>query len=263
MTVRLKSVLRDLKLINELSKKELKSKYYGSILGLLWAFIQPVIMISILWFVFQVGFRSVPVDNIPFILWLVAGMVPWLFVSDVLSNGVSAVTENSFLVKKVVFKTELLPLVRTFTAFKIHLIFVGIMFLIYVIYDFPLTIYNLQILYYIICAAIFSVGITYITASLNVFLKDIGQIVAMLTQFGFWITPIFWTLKMLPEKYHFIVKLNPVFYIVEGYRKSLYTHELIIDYPNLTIYFWCASLVLLGVGLFLFKKLKPHFADVL
>ncbi|TXK76917.1 ABC transporter permease [Paenibacillus sp. N3.4] len=254
---------RSFKMSNELSKRELQMKYYGSFFGVIWAFIHPVIIISILWFVFQVGFKSVPVGNVPFILWLVAGMVPWLFISDVLSNGVSAITENSFLVKKVVFKTELLPIVRIITALKIHLFFIVILFIIYFVYGYEFHLHNVLILYYMICSIVFLVGINLLTSSLNVFFKDTGQIIAIITQFGFWVTPIFWMLKTVPERYHFLIKLNPLYYIVEGYRSALFTNEKIFDHPNLTIYFWLISIVLISSGWILFKKLKPHFADVL
>jgi teichoic acid transport system permease protein len=259
----LDKIYRSTRLVNDLSKKDLQLKYYGSFLGVSWAFIHPVIMITILWFVFQVGFKSIPVNNVPFIVWLVAGMVPWFYISEIMSSGTSAVTENTYLVKKIVFKTELLPLVKILTALKIHLFFIVMMLIIYLIYGYSFNLYNIQLLYYVCCSIVLSASIVYITASLNVFFKDTSQLMVMLTQFGFWITPIFWSLSLIPEKYELLIKINPVYYIVEGYRTSLFTHEVILDHPNLMLYFWIVNLLMLTVGLLLFKKLKPHFADVL
>ncbi|EJW18357.1 ABC-type polysaccharide/polyol phosphate export system, permease component [Paenibacillus alvei DSM 29] len=93
-------VFKNYKLILELSKKDIKSKYLGSFMGVLWAFVHPLISILVYWTVFQVGFKTVPVDNIPFVLWLLSGMVPWLFISESWANATNSITENSFLVKK-------------------------------------------------------------------------------------------------------------------------------------------------------------------
>lgn len=250
-------------LANELSKKEFHMKYKGSLLGVFWAFIQPVITISILWFVFSVGFKSVPVDNVPFILWLITGIIPWFFISEVLSNGASSVSENAFLVKKVVFKIEILPIVKVISALKIHLFFIAVLIIIYIYYGYSLNVYNFQLLYYLFSAIVLTIGVNFLTSALNVFFKDIGQVVAMIVQFGFWVTPIFWMVAMVPDSYHFLIKLNPVYYIVEGYRLSMFSQELVSDHPYLTIYFWIFSLILLVVSYTLFKKLKPHFADVI
>ena len=99
-------VFHSRELLWELTKKDFQLRYLGSYLGILWAFIQPVVTVLIFWFVFEVGFRSRPIDNFPFILWMVAGMFPWFFVADSLNSATASVTENGFLVKKVVFSGE-------------------------------------------------------------------------------------------------------------------------------------------------------------
>src|SRR5262245_1499296 len=90
-------------IILELTKQDFRVKYLGSYLGMLWAFVQPTVYICILWFVFQLGFRSSPVAGVPFILWLMAGIVPWFFFNDALTGGTNSVLDNSFLVKKMTF----------------------------------------------------------------------------------------------------------------------------------------------------------------
>ena len=90
-------------LLWDLTKKDLKQRYLGSYLGILWAFIQPTISVLIFWFVFQVGFKAMPIDNFPFVLWLVCGMFPWFYFSDGLVGATNSIAANSFLVKKVVF----------------------------------------------------------------------------------------------------------------------------------------------------------------
>ena len=106
-------------------------------------------------------------------------------------------------------------------------------------------------------------GISYITSSVVVFFRDMGQLVAMLLQIAFWATPIFWSVDMFPAKYHILFKLNPLYYLVEGYRDSMINHVWFWDKPLLTLYFWTIALGLLALGFSTFRKLKSHFADVL
>ncbi|GLI09877.1 transport permease protein [Paenibacillus tyrfis] len=252
-----------LSLIYDLSKKDFQNKYLGSYLGVIWAFVHPSILILIFWFVFQVGFKSMPVDNFPFVLWLIAGIIPWFFFSDAFPNATNSVVESSYLVKKVVFKIELLPLVKLTTSLKIHLFFIFVTFLMFQIYGYGLSIYNFQIIYYLLAMIILTVGLSYLTSALLVFLKDTSQIVAMMMQFGFWITPIFWSLKTVPDNFVFIFKLNPLFYIVNGYRESFIYHTWFWEHPWQTLYFWTGALLFLFLGRLIFKKLKPHFSDVL
>lgn len=92
--------MSNIRLLIDLTLKDFKKKYVGSYLGILWAFVTPIITIGVFWFVFEVGFKSAPVDNFPFILWLSCGMIPWFFITDVLNNGTNSVIENDYLVKK-------------------------------------------------------------------------------------------------------------------------------------------------------------------
>lgn len=256
-------IFKSRRLIFELAKKDLKNRYLGSYLGIIWAFIQPMVTIFIFWFVFQVGFRSAPVDNFPYVLWLVCGMVPWFFFSEGLQGATSSITDNSYLVKKVVFRVSSLPIIRIFSALFIHVFFIVVIFAMFFIYGYKPSIYNLQVIYYLIATISLLLGLCWITSALVVFIRDLGNIIAILIQFGFWLTPIFWSFKIMPEKYHFILKLNPIYYIVEGYRDTFINHIWFWQHYNITISFWLITLTLLFIGVFLFKRLQPHFADVL
>ena len=251
------------KLLWEMTKKDFQVRYLGSYLGILWAFIQPVVTVLIFWFVFEVGFKSRPVDSFPFILWLVTGMIPWFYISDCVGSATGAITENSYLVKKVVFRVSVLPIIKLISALIIHLFFVGILILMFAVYGFWPTLYTLQVVYYIFAVSCLLLGIAWITAALSLFLKDTGQIVAMLLQFGFWGTPIFWTTKMIPAEYGVILRLNPAYYIVEGYRNCFIYHKWFWQDLHLTIYYWIFTGTVMVCGALIFKKLRPHFADVL
>jgi len=251
------------RLLYSLTKNDFRQKYLGSYLGIAWAFIQPVITVLIFWFVFQVGFKSQPINDVPFILWLIAGMFPWFFFADAISNATNAVMENSYLVKKIVFKVSILPLIKIFSALVVHLFFIIFMYLLYMVYGYSFDLHWLQVFYYLGAMMVLILGISYITSAVVIFFKDVGQLVAMLLQFGFWLTPIFWSIGTIPEKYHFWIKLNPLVYIIEGYRDSMITHIWFWEKPMMGFYFWAVALIMIAVGFNTFKKLKPHFADVL
>ena len=259
----LRDILKNKKLLVDLAKNDFKSRYMGNYLGILWAFVQPMVMIGIFWFVFQVGFKSMPVDNFPFILWLMAGMIPWFFFAESLQTGTQSILSNSFLVKKIVFRVSLLPIVQIISALTIHIFFIGVMFGMFLFYGYSPTIYWLQIPYYMFCTIILVLGISWMTSSIVVFFRDLGQIVGMVVQFGFWLTPIFWSMKILPERFHDIIQYNPAYYIVQGYRDSLIYNTWFWEKIDLSIQYWIITLLFFFGGAVVFRKLRPHFADVL
>ncbi|WP_178382305.1 ABC transporter permease, partial [Paenibacillus sp. P3E] len=106
-------------------------------------------------------------------------------------------------------------------------------------------------------------GISWITSSVVLFFKDTAQLVIMFVQFGFWLTPIFYSINTIPERYRFLLKINPMYYITDGYRRIFIYHQWFWQDMKLTIYFWIVTLILLFTGYFLYRKLKPHFADVI
>lgn len=246
-----------------LVKNELRERYLGNVLGISWAFIQPIVTIAILWFVFQVGFKSKPVGDFPFILWLGAGMFPWFFISEAILTSSGSVISNVFLVKKIVFRVNLLPIISIATSLVIHVFFIFVMFIMFLYYGYEPNIYWVQIIYYLFASVLLLVGMGWFISSIVVFFKDVGQLVSVIVQLGFWITPIFWSINIIPIKYHWILKLNPITYIIDGYRNSMIDHMWFWQEPKYTIYFWIVTLLFLFVGYKTFNKLKPHYADVL
>jgi lipopolysaccharide transport system permease protein/teichoic acid transport system permease protein len=259
----IKNIAEQKRLLWSLTKKDFKEKYLGSYLGILWAFIQPMITVLIFWFVFEIGFKAMPVDNFPFILWLVCGMFPWFFFAEAISNATGSITDNSYLVKKVVFKVSLLPMVKIISTLLVHLFFIVITVIMFAIYGYMPSLYNLQVIYYLFALCCLVFGLSLITSTLIIFLKDVGQLVGMCIQFGFWGTPIFWNIAMIPEKYQWLIKCNPMYYIVNGYRDSFIAHEWFWEKGMTTLGFWLVTAAVMLLGVYLFKKLRPHFADVL
>ena len=250
------------RLLIDLAKNDFKMRYLGNTLGILWAFLQPTAMILLFWFVFSVGFKSQPMEGVPFILWLLAGLVPWFFFSESLQSATTSILDNSFLVKKVVFRVALLPIVKLMSALAIHLFFILFTLGIFIYHGYYPSIYWLQIGYYLFATVVLVLGLSWITSSVVIFFRDLGQIVTMVLQFGFWITPVIWSVSIMPKEYIGLIQLNPVYYLVQGYRESLIEQRWFWE-NDLTLYFWLVALLILSIGAFIFKKLRPHFADVL
>jgi teichoic acid transport system permease protein len=256
-------IYQNRKLIFYLSKNDFKTKFAGSYFGIFWAFVQPVITIVLYWFVFQVGLRSSSMNEVPFVLWLIAGLVPWFYYSDVISSVTNCFLEYSYLVKKVVFNISILPVVKIISALFIHLFFIFFTVLVYTANGYMPSIYTIQLLYYTLCMIALVLSLSYITSSLVLFFRDLGQIINIYLQIAMWMTPIMWNYSMLPDKYLWIFKLNPMYYIVEGYRDSLINNVWFFDKLNYTIYFWGFAFGLFVIGTTIFKRLRPHFSDVI
>lgn len=259
----LKDLYNNRNIIYRMSLNDFKAKYSNSFLGILWAYIQPMLTIIVFWIVFQLGFKNPPIEGIPYITWFVPGYVPWLFFSDILIGSTNCLQEYSYLVKKVKFKVSILPIVKIISALYIHIFFIIFIFLINSVYGNNLTIYSIQSLYYTAALIIFGLGLGSLLSSLTVFFKDIAQIVNIILQIGFWISPILWNVDQMQKPILTFLKINPLYYIINGYRESFINSVGFWEHPYLTLYFWSITLVILIIGMFVFKKTRPFFADEL
>jgi len=252
-------------LIWKLSLNDFKSKYSGNYLGIFWAFVQPIVTVVVYWFVFAVmrGDWGLDGNGYPFVLWLIAGIVPWFFFSDALSQGTSALLSYEYLVKKVVFKISILPIIKVISAMFIHLFFVMFSLVLLACYGYLPDIYTIQIVYFTFCMFCLTLAMSYVTCSIVVFFRDLGQIISIALQVGIWITPIMWNIEILPRYLQVVFKLNPVFYIVDGYRMALLDKMWFWEHFYSTAYFWIFTVVCFLLGALIFKRLKVHFADVL
>jgi lipopolysaccharide transport system permease protein/teichoic acid transport system permease protein len=246
-----------------MAKRQLAAQYVGSLLGFLWTFINPMVLIGVFWFVFSVGFKAQPVQNVPFVVWLTAGMAVWNLFADIVNRAPDSVISNANLIKKTIFPSQILPFVSIISSLITHIIFLLLLCILMLSYKMTFSWYFFQSLYYLMCMIILSLGLSWAAAALNVFVRDVGKIVAVVLQVGFWATPIFWHIDMMPSAYHSVLKLNPMFYIVQGYRDSFIDFVPFWEHGLLTVYFWCVALFIFMMGAFIFKELKPQFADVL
>lgn len=259
----LRDLVNNRKTIVQMVKMDFKNQYLGSFLGLFWAFFQPAVYIFVLWFIFALGFRKGRSGEFPFVLYLISGMVVWSYFSASLSAGARSILDSSYLVKKMVFRISMLPVVKILSGLMVHLIFIGLLMIVYFSHGYSVHMYMFQIFYYLFATIILLMGLSWISSALNVFIKDISQFIGIIVRIGFFFTPIFWEISMFPPKYQFILKLNPVYYLLNGYRDSLFYKVWFWEHYQLTLYFWALTLVIFTTGVLVFTRLRPHFADVM
>ena len=253
-------------LVWKLGKNDFKTKYAGSYFGILWAFVQPMVTILIYIFIFQFGFRVMDTPNgYPYALWLIAGIIPWFFFSEGVINATNCLLEYSYLVKKVVFKISVLPLVKILSALFVHLFFIVFSVVVYFLMGKTPIIQMIQLGYYTICAICLITALAYFTCSIVPFFRDFGTIINILMQVGMWACPIMWDMSTfhMPEKIAFLLKLNPMFYVVQVYRDSFMDGIWFWERPGMTLYFWVITVLLGIVGFTVFRRLRVHFSDVL
>ena len=260
-------IYQNRKLAMTLAKNDFKTKYAGSYLGIIWAFIQPVVTILVYWYVFSVGLKAGNVGDFPYVLFIVVGIIPWFFFADALNGGTNALTDYNYLVKKVVFNIDILPFVKVISAFIVHLFFMGFTIVLCTCLGYPPTFYALQLPYYIICNIVFVLGLSYLSSAIVVFFKDLGQFINIFVlQVGVWLTPIMWNADAILSPFALkMFKLNPMYYVVCGFRDSLLYKKWIWQGDTLlwTFYFWIITVLVFGLGTKIFRRLKMHFADVL
>lgn len=257
------SIYENRRVLVNLIRSDFKNRYLGNHLGIIWAFIQPLVMVVVYWFVFTHGFRSAAVENVPFLLWLLAGMVPWFLLSDAILSSGGAIMSQSFLVKKIVFEVKLLPIVKIGSALLANIAFWIIMLVVCLCFGYYPELIWLQLIYYMICILALSLGFGLLISAITPFMPDMAQIVNIFIQVMFWATPIFWNKSLLHGHLVLIYKLSPFAYIVDGFRDTLVDHASIFIHYNLMIWFWSFTLVLFVLGNVVFNRLRPHFADVL
>jgi teichoic acid transport system permease protein len=173
--------------------------------------------------------------------------------------------EYNYLVKKVVFPINVLPVVKAISSLFVHGFFVLFTLVVYLLYGFGVTPYILQVLYYSIAMMVLVTGLIYLTSALCVFFKDMAQLINIILQVGIWATPIMWNFDgmVLPTWLSYILKLNPMYYITSGYRDSFIAQTGFWTRPVLTAYFWIFTIIVFLLGTHVFKKLQSQFADVL
>lgn len=254
---------KERKIIFNLAINDCKARFAASNLGILWAFLQPLLTILVFWFVFQVGFRTAPVTDVIFIVWFTPAYLIWTFFSECLFQTTNSLIEYKYLIKKVNFNVHIIPPIKIISGGIVHLAFIFFIFFLMMIYRYGLSIYCLQVIYYFLCTCILLLGMGWLFSALNVFVKDVYNVISVVVQIGFWATPIFWNPVDMTPIVQQILKLNPMYYICTGYREAFIYKVWFWEHPLQTAYFWIVAITLLFLGTNFFDKFQKLFDDAL
>jgi lipopolysaccharide transport system permease protein/teichoic acid transport system permease protein len=247
--------------IVELTKRDFKSKYVSNLFGLSWAILEPLAMMFILWFIFTY-IRTGKHMEIPYPLFLLSGLVAYDFFNKTLNSATRGIANYGFLINKVNFRSAIIPLVKISSEVMLHMIILVIVGIILVLNGMPVTIYWLQVFYYLFAMIILLTGISWFTSSISLFFPDINYIITIVMRVLFFFTPIFWEAKSIPPKVLIYFQMNPLYYLVNGYRDSFLYQVPFWEHRTGTLYYWGFTALFFLIGVVVFKRLRPYFAEM-
>ena len=258
--------------VARLSVADLKKTYHGAALGWSWAVIKPVFTIFIYWFAIDIGLRSgKPVGDYPYILWLMAGIIPWFFMNEALTGGTECIRRYSYLVTKMKFPVMTIPTFTNLSKLFVHVCLIAAEIIVFWCAGYPPTVYMLQIPIYMLLMFLFFNAWALFAGMVSAIGKDFSNLVRSLTVGVFWLSGIIWNVDNLigpnstPGK-QFLYKLmmlNPVTFICYGYRNAFLNHTWIWDQPKRLLYFLCWYVLLALLSLWAYRKLYKEVPDVL
>lgn len=260
----LRNLVERRNLLFQLVRRDFSQRFVGSAAGWLWGVIQPLVLLVSWVFVFRVCMRvqlpsDAPTQN--FALYLFTGFLPWLLFQETVQRSASCLLDHQNLITKTVFPAEIVPVSIFLSSLVNHLIALALALAAVGIWERHLSATVLFLPVYMVLLGLLAVGIGWIVSSLHVYLRDTAQVLAVVMTFWFWFTPIFITEEMIPAQWRFVLRLNPLAYLVRAYRERLLSSRPPSLREMAAIAAYGLAAFLIG-GLF-FRHLKRGFADVL
>ena len=262
----LKIQLNNAKLIIQLAKYNLKIEYSNHYLGMFWNILQPLMQVAIYYVVFGLGLRgsTAPNEEIPFIIHLITGLFPWLFISQAINTGSNALLSQLDLVTKMKFPSSTLLSISLTNSF-INLLFTTLIIVVISIYQQYVSVFHyLEFIYFVFASYAIIFGITLIMSTLIVMVRDLKNVLQNIIRMGFFLTPIFWQIETVNPLFQKIVALNPFAYLVGIYRNAfIHGDKFIYGAPTEHLYFWTLTITLLVIGAIMHKKFNAKLIDYL
>lgn len=241
---------------------DLRTESRGFSLGYLWNFLSPALQVGIYWMIFGFGLRTGPAhDGIPYLWWLLAGMIPWYFVSQTVIQGSASVNRMLTITSKMRFPYSILPASRILYQLIQHLIAVSLVCVLETVMGHASVVFFPQVLYYALCASVFIYSLSLTTSSLCVLSRDFAKFLPSVMRLVFFLTPALWSMDRMPESIHSFLKANPFYYIIVGYRESILYGVPFYDHPRMTVYFWCVTLILFLIGSSVHIRTRQFFTE--
>lgn len=253
-------LIQDLKKYREFLKsnvkKDIRGKYKGSFLGVLWSFINPLLSVLVYAIVFPYIMR-IKVEN--YLIYLITGIIPWTFFTSSINMGMTSILSNADIIKKVYFPRIILPISTVTSCLVNFLISCAIILLFCVGSGLGITFQILWLPLVVLIQYIMLLGFTFILSAIEMYMRDIEHIVNFILSMAFYVTPILYTPEIFPKKLSWVLKLNPMSYLVNAYRSIFFYQQM----PNMTGLCIVAifSTFLFLIGYIVFEKLQKGFAE--
>lgn len=258
-----KTLIKNRRLVIQLGKNDFKNRFANTSLGAIWGFVSPFIFMMTYVIVFQYILKTGSAGNYPYVVWFLPGMSMWMFINDSVVGASNSIINYSYLVKKIVFPVDVIPIISIIASSFISIFLFVISIAVCSVYGYLPNL--LLFVYIIICAYALIISVTRFTSALTTLVPDFSQLLGILMQFFFWFTPIIWNISMLNggilEK---IANCMPFTYLVSGFRQVFMKEDVIFAHHGFyTIIFWVITLIIYIWGNYIFNKNKKDFADVL
>lgn len=261
-------IKENIKYINQtvkLAKSDLIKTYNGAALGPAWALIKPTLLIFVYWFAFKFGLRrGGNIDGHPFVLWLIVGNLPWLYISEILVSGANSIRANRHLVTKMPFPMATIMSFVSLSKLFVHFALAGIVIVILLVNGYRPTIYWLQLLYYVPAIYIFFTALSWITAPLSCLSKDFLNLIKAIVTALFWLSGVVWNPYDLPAgPIKAIILMNPITYFINGYRNTFLFGKWFFETRFETVSFLLLCIFVMYSGATIYRKTNKEIRDVL
>lgn len=260
----LKTIIKNKKLIGQLGKNDFRNRFASTSLGSIWGFLQPFVFMFTYVIVFQYILKVPAAGNDPYAVWFLPGMAMWQTINEIVLNATNSIRNYSYLVKKVVFPVDIIPIISivasSFVALFLFLVAIGVGCFYGYIPNF------IQVFYILIATYSFLIAFTRFTSAVATLVPDFAQLLNILMQLFMWFTPIVWNLSMIDGNQFLSVffRCMPFTYLVSGFRDAFIQGNIITQNNGIyTIVFWSITIIIFLWGNYIFKKNKKDFADVL
>ena len=250
----------------KLAKADLIKTYSGSAFGWAWALVKPTVLIFVLWFALGLGLRlGGKMNDYPFLLWLIAGLIPWFYMDEMLLQGANSLRQYNYLVTKMRFPIATIPTFVGISKTYVHLFLVGLMTLVFLAYGYKPDIYMLQIPLYMLCMVFFFIAWAQFASILTCMSKDFYNLVGAATQALFWMSGILYNVHNMEVPFWLktFLLFNPITFITNGYRNTFIYKIWIWEEPRVLLYFFIMLFIMSCLALWAYRKLYKEIPDVL
>ncbi len=261
----IRTVFKNKKLIGQLGKNDFKNRFASTSLGSIWGFLQPFVFMITYVIVFQYIFKQGGPQGAPYVVWFMPGMAMWMTINDGIIGASGSIRAYSYLVKKVVFPVDIIPLISILANSFVSIFLFIIATVVCILFGFVPNI--LKILYVIFAVYAFIISFTRLTSAVATLVPDFSNFLGIVMQLFMWFTPVVWDLSMVANHVTIlrVLKCMPFTYLVTAFRECFMNSGNIMTSSHgfYTIVFWTITIVMFVWGNYIFKKSKKDFADVL